>query len=337
MKKAGLYLLCIAFALGCNNKKIPNVSNIKVNVTLQRFENDFFSIDTTNIDQALQSLHQKYPVFLQDFIFNILALPPQPDSSAALQQGIVSFIQSYKAIKADGDKAFKSMDEVQQQIKKGMQFVKYYFPNYKLPGKIITFVGPVNSYGNILTRDALAVGLQLYMGSDYPLYQSQQGQELYPAYISRRFNKEYIPVNCMKNIVHDMYPDNTTGKPLIEQMIEAGKKLYLLDALLPRTADTLKTGYTKDQLDGCFKNEELIWSFFVQNDLLYATDPGLIKDYMNDAPNTAVLGQASPGFIGQFVGWRIVSKWMDKNENISPPELMKKNPRTIFNEAKYKP
>ena len=337
MQKTGLYLLCIAMAFGCSNKKIPDVSNIKVDVTVQRFEKDFFSIDTANIDQSLQQLHQKYPVFLQDFIFNILALPPQPDSSAAVQHGISSFIQSYKSIKDDGDKIFTSMGEVQTEVKKGMQFVKYYFPSYKLPGKIITFIGPINSYGNILTTDALAVGLQLYMGSDYPLYQSQQGQELYPTYISRRFRKEYIPVNCIKNIVDDMYPQIAAGKPLIEQMIEAGKRLYLLDALLPETADTLKTGYTEEQLEGCLKNEELIWSFFVQNDLLYATDPGIIKDYMNDAPNTAVLGEASPGFIGQFVGWRIVTKWMDKKENSSMADLMKTNPKIIFNEAKYKP
>jgi hypothetical protein len=60
--------------------------------------------------------------------------------------------------------------------------------------------------------------------------------------------------------------------------------------------------------------KSMIWGFFLQNDLLYAIDPALTKDYMNDAPNTAVLGEASPGFIGQFVGWQIVKKWMDKNE-----------------------
>lgn len=337
MKKISVCLFCIVIVLGCNNKKITDVSNIQVDLSVQRFENDFFTIDTAKIDQSLQKLHEKYPVFLQDFIFNILALPPQPDSSQAVQRGVLLFIQSYKSIKDDGNKTFASMEDVQSEVKKGMQFVKYYFPEYKLPGKIITFIGPVNSYGSILTTDALAVGLQLYMGSNYPLYQSQQGQELYPTYISRRFKKEYISVNCMKNIVNDMYPDNSAGKPLIEQMIEAGKKLYLLDAFLPETADTLKTGYTKDQLEGSLKNEELIWSFFVQNDLLFATDPSITKDYMNDAPNTSILGQASPGFIGQFVGWRIVRKWMDKNEKVKLAELMKTNARTIFNEAKYKP
>ncbi len=337
MSKVGVVIFLILFAVACKNKKIPNVSNIKVDLTLQRFEKDFFSIDTTNVDQSLLQLNKKYPGFLQDFVFNILGLPSQPDSAAAVQRGLTKFIGSYRPVKNDADEIFGSMDQVQKEVKKGLQFVKHYFPAYRLPNKVITFIGPINSYGNIITADALAVGLQLYMGSNYLLYQSEAGQVLYPAYISRRFKPEYIPVNCIKNIVDDMYPDNSAGRPLIEQMVEAGKRLYLLDRLMPETADTLKTGYTQNQLEGSLKNEEFIWSFFVQNDLLFVSDPALTKDYINEAPNTAALGQASPGFIGQFVGWRIVQKWMDKNEKVTLPELMETNAKKIFTEAKYRP
>ncbi|MCW3109813.1 MAG: hypothetical protein JWQ09_4319 [Segetibacter sp.] len=321
----------------CTGKKIPDVSAIKVDLQVQRFERDFFVIDTNHIDQSLQQLHNKYPGFLRDFIFNILALPPQPDSSKAVEQQILSFVRSYKPLKDSADKVFKNSEDISGQVKKGLQFVKYYFPAYKLPDKLITFIGPINSYGNVLTADALAVGLQLYMGKNYSLYQSEAGQELYPAYISRRFQKEYIPVNCIKTIVDDIFPDNSAGRPLIEQMVQAGKRLYLLDQLMPETADTLKTGYTKNQLEGCYKNEEVIWSYFVQNDLLYVSDPSVIKDYMNDAPKTQAFGEESPGFIGQFVGWQIVKKWMSKNEKVSLQQLIETNPKTIFEQAKYKP
>ena len=70
---------------------------------------------------------------------------------------------------------------------------------------------------------------------------------------------------------------------------------------------------------------------------MYANDPAITKDYMNDAPKTAVLGEASPGFIGQFVGWQIVKKWMDKNDKVTPEQLMNTDGKTIFKEAKYKP
>jgi hypothetical protein len=337
MKNIGLYVLITLVTLGCKNKNTPDVSKVKVDLEVQRFEKDLFALDTVRVDHSLQQLYQKYPGFFPDFIFNILGLPPQPDSAAVVRKNVVAFIRSYKPVKDSADIVFASMNEVQKDVRSGLQFVKHYFPTYQAPRKIVTFIGPLNSYGNILTTDALGVGLQLYMGSSYSMYQSAAAQSLYPAYISRRFKTEYIPVNCMKNIVDDMYPDNSAGRPLIEQMVEAGKRLYLLDRLLPDTPDTLKTGYTEKQLQGAQKNEELIWSFFVQNDLLYAADPSITKDYMNDAPNTAALGQASPGFIGQFVGWRIVSKWMDKNEKVSLPQLMETSPKTIFSQAKYKP
>lgn len=327
----------LMIACSCTGRKVPDVAAVKADLKMQRFDNDFFALDTNHIDQSLQQLHEKYPGFLRDFIFNILALPPQPDSAKAVEQQVISFIRSYKTLKDSSDKVFSNTADIKKDIQRGLQFVKYYFPAYKLPNKVIAFIGPINSYGNILTTDALAVGLQLYMGRNYSLYQSEAGQELYPAYISRRFEKEYIPVNCIKTIVDDMFPDNSAGRPLIEQMVQAGKRLYLLDQLMPETEDTLKTGYTKNQLEGCYKNEETIWSYFVQNDLLYVSDPSIVKDYMNDAPKTEAFGVESPGFIGQFVGWQIVKKWMGKNQKVTLQQLMEMNPKTIFEQAKYKP
>ena len=330
-------MLIIIISSSCRGRNTPDVSGIKVPLQLQRFDKDFFSINTNHADQSLQQLQQKYPSFLRDFVYNILALPSQPDSTRAVEQQVKAFISSYKPLKDSADKIFTNLQTTEKEVRKGLQFVKHYFPSYKLPTQLITFIGPINSYGNILTTDALAVGLQLYMGKNFSLYQSEAGQEMYPAYISRRFEKEYIPVNCIKTIVDDIFPDNNAGRPLVEQMVQAGKRLYMLDQLLPETADTLKTGYTQKQLEGCYANEGTIWSFFVQNDLLYVSDPSLIKDYMNDAPQTQAFGKESPGFIGQFCGWQIVKKWMAKNEKVSLEDLLKTDPKIIFQQAKYKP
>ena len=338
MKRVYGYLTLIVLIISsCKGRNIPDVTNIKVELQTQRFDKDLFAIDTTRIDASLQQLQNKYPGFLRDFIFNILALPPQPDSSKAVEMQILSFINSYRPLKDSADQVYSNLNDIEEEVKRGLQFVKYYFPSYTVPNELITFIGPINSYGNILTTDAFAVGLQMYMGNNYSLYQSEAGQELYPIYISRRFKKEYVPVNCIKTIVDDIFPDNNAGRPLIEQMVQAGKRLHLLDQFMPEAHDTLKTGYTENQLQGCYKNEEVIWSYFVQNDLLYNSDPSIIKDYMNDAPKTQVFGDESPGFIGQFVGWQIVKKWLSKNEKTTLQQLIETNPKTLFEQAKYKP
>lgn len=325
----GLFGLLIA----CKSKKaIPDVSGITVNLQTERFEKDFFSLDTLHTDTSLKQLNRKYPGFTEDFLFNILGT--SPDSAA---NDTRLFIRSYAGMYRAAEQKLNNFAVIEKEVKKGLQFVKYYFPEYKLPGRLITFIGPINSYGNIIAPNALAVGIQVYMGKDYPLYLSGQGQQMYPLFISRRFEPQYIPVNCMKNIIDDMYPDNTVGRPLVEQMVEAGKRQYILDRLLPETADTLKTGYTQSQLDGCYESEKNIWSFFLQNELLYSTDPNLTRDYMNDGPNTQALGEASPGNIGQFVGRQIVFKWMEKQKELSLDALMKTPAKKIFDEAKYKP
>lgn len=326
-----LLLLCFS---SCKTNTGPDVSQIQAPLHVQRFDLDLFSIDTLQMVASLQKLQQKYPSFLNDFLYNILGLPPVNDS---VKNALPIFLSAYTAIE---DSVKTHYPEIEQQfplVQEGLKYVHFYFPDYHLPKNIITFTGPVESYGNVLTSSGLAVGLQLYLGKDFPAYHTQYIQDIYPAYISRRFEPAYIPVNCMKNIINDLFEDSSARLPLVEQMIEAGKRLYVLDKLLPQLADSLKSGYTQLQLDGCEKNENLIWAYFVQNDLLFVTDPSIIRDYMNDGPRTQNLGEASPGFIGQFVGWKIVLKWMDEHTTTTLTELMQMPAKKIYAEAKYKP
>jgi hypothetical protein len=334
MKKIVFVLLAVC-AMACGKQKnIPDVSHIKVDLQTIRFENDFFAIDTNHIDASLQQLHEKYPGFTQEFLYNILGTSTNPDSAV---KDVRLFIASYRQMYDSSRQLFTNFSSTEKKIKEGLQHVKYYFPNYHLPAKLITFIGPINSYGNIITQDALGIGLQLYMGKNYSVYNSDAGKEMYPTYLSRRFDAAYLPANCMKNIIDDMYPAQNLNKPLIEQMIDAGKRLYLLDTFLPETPDSIKTGYTKAQLDGCYDHEKNIWTFFMESNLLYATDLNQIAAYINDGPNTTELGPASPGNIGQFVGWQIVKKWMQKNEKLTLDELMNTPNKQIVEEAKYKP
>jgi uncharacterized protein YjaZ len=111
----------------------------------------------------------------------------------------------------------------------------------------------------------------------------------------------------------------------------------MLDALLPNTADSIKTGYTANQLEGCIKNEKSIWSFFVQGNLLFEREPSIVSPYVTDGPKTQEISEAAPGNIGTFIGWQIVKKWMQANPKTSLEQLMQIPTMTIFNDAGYKP
>lgn len=346
MKKTALALLISTGLFACKDKNIPDVSDIKVNLTVQRFEKDFFALDTLNLRPVVfQPLYQKYGGFTNDFVSHILGIAPATDSSYRPELALKSFLHDYAPIKDSADKLFGDFSKYEKEVKKGMQFVKYYFPNYQLPSKLITFIGPMDAafeaalgkYGDVITQDALAVGLQLHLGSNFSVYHSEMGQQLYPAYISRRFAPEYISVNCMKNILDDIYPERIKGLNLVEQMVEKGKRLYALEKILPYTADSLLTGYTAKQLKGCIDNEGTIWNFFLTNSLLYKNEPDLIKEYITDGPFTQALGQGSPGFIGIWVGRQIIRKYITKHGSVTLEQLLHTEPRKIFEESKYKP
>lgn len=332
------------FLYACGGSKAPDVSHIEAPLTVHRFDQDFFQLDTLQLPQQLELLRQKYPDFLGDYLFGILGINNRLPEEEVLQL-IKKFISDYYPVYQDVQARFKDMSSYQKDIRQGLKYVKHYFPKYAVPEQLFTFIGPMDAffeagtsiYGDIITQSGLGVGLQLHLGADYHMYHSEMGLLLYPTYLSRRYTPEYIPVNTLKNIVDDIYPGQNHKYNLIAQMVEKGKKLYLLDLFLPNTSDTLKLGYTESQLNGCIKNEGLIWNFFIKNDLLYNQDINRIRGYLNEGPNTPELGDGSPGYIGLFVGRQIVRAYMAKFPDTKPEDLLRKDPEDLFMESKYKP
>jgi len=344
-KNSFLFLLLIVFLVSCKNKTGPNVSNIKVDIQTVRFEKEFFSIDTNNTEASLQKIYNAHPAFFRDFTQHILGLPPITDSGAQAVSAIRQFLRDYRPVYDSVMKEFPDFNREEEKITNALRYVKYYFPKYQLPGSIITFIGPMDAYfqgstggyGDAITSEGLAIGLQLHLGNNFSMYNSEMGLSLFPSYISRKFSREYIPVNCVKNIIDDMYPDQSSDRSLIEQIVEKGKRIYLARKLMPDTHDTLIIGYTSPQLEGCKKNEALIWQYFVKNGLVFNNDPSLIKNYVGDSPNTPEFGEGAPGNIGLFVGWQIVNRFMEKNENMPLVEMMAFDARKLFEESKYRP
>jgi hypothetical protein len=331
------FLIFLFVVIACNNAdKIPDVSNIKVDITTKRFEVDLFKNDTIILLNKIEKIQADYPSFGENFFATILNVDPKwgADTTKSYVNG---FISTYKPIFDSTQKMYSSFDTYQQEIKKGLQFTKHYFPNYKIPNQIITYVGPLDGYGDILSDDAIIVGLHHHLGKSFSLYQSEIVQQVYPSYITDRFTPEYISVNAMKNIVNDIYPEKLEDKSLLQQMIEKGKHLYILSKILPKTKEHLLIGYTKEQLKDCYEHERVIWDLFVQNNFLQTIDNNVIKNYIGESPKTQELGDASPGNIGSFAGWQIVKKYMQKNAATTLQQLIQLDNEEIFNQAKYKP
>lgn len=329
-------VVCCSLLFSCNRNKTPDVSNIKVELSTQRFERDFFGIDTTQLPQQLDAVIAKYPSFGENFLATVLNVDPRWNADTTVNY-VKGFLSSYRSVFDTSQKVFADFSPYEAEIKKALQYTKYYFPQYKIPTKIITYIGPLDGYGDILDADVFIIGLHQHLGKNFSLYSSEWVRETYPDYITARFEPAYIPVNCMKNIVSDLYPEKEEDKSLVVQMVEKGKRLYMLQKLLPHTKEYMLIGYTEKQWKECMEREAVIWDLFVQNNFLQTIDYNIIKNYIGEGPKTQELGEASPGNIGSFAGWQIVKKYMDKFPDTKLPELMSMDAEALFRQAKYKP
>ncbi|MEP7144987.1 MAG: hypothetical protein ABI707_19030, partial [Ferruginibacter sp.] len=237
MRLSIIAVLFSSFLFSCSNhENIPDVSDIKISLSTDRFEKKLFDTTTDDLFTYILQLQNNTPSFATTWLDTILNVDPlwPADTAAAYVNG---FIKAYRPVYDSAEKIFSNFSRYENEIKKGLQFVKYYFPAYNLPGKIITYIGPADGFGDIISGDALVVGLQCHLGKNFHLYKSALVQETYPEYMSNRFEPGYIVVNCINNIVNDMYPEKEEDKPLVNQMVEKGKRLYLLGKLLPATEE----------------------------------------------------------------------------------------------------
>jgi hypothetical protein len=328
-------LLTLVLLSRCSNNNTPDVSNIKADITITRFDKDFFQVDTLQLMEGLNTVQKKYPYFFNDFIQHIVIAGPA-DSNLNLSLAVKSYIAHSRPLYDSVQIKFPRLQNLDQELRKGFQFVRYYYPDYPIP-KVVTYVGLIGDPSVALTRDAMAIGLQMFLGKNFSAYNTPEAIDKFPQYISRRFEPQYITVNCLQNIAADIYPDNTKDRSLIEQMIEKGKQWYLTDKFLPAAPDSLKTGFTQRQLDWCKSNEGLVWNFIIQNNDVYTTDPNTIQNFIGEAPKTEGMPDASPGNLGQWIGWQIVKTFAEKNQALSPKQVVEINAKKIFDDAKYKP
>ena len=333
-----LFILISSFLFfSCkNNNDIPDVSNFSVPLKIERFDKELFNKDTNNLNQSLPQFIASHPDFGQLFLARIINADPAW-SADTTSMYLKSFISAYRPVYDTAQIVFGNFEKYAAEIKQGLQFVKHYFPHYQLPARIITYIGPIDGYGDLILPDALAVALHQHLGEQYSMYQNSYVMETYPQYVTRRFSPETISVNAMKNIVDDMYHQRYDDRPLIIQMVENGKKLYLLEKLQPYKGDHLLIGYSEQQMQDAYDHEAQIWDMFIKGNYLQSTDVNIFRNYVGESPKTPELGEASPGNIGSFSGWQIVRAFMQKNASVTLDSMMRTDAETIYRESKYKP
>ena len=85
------------------------------------------------------------------------------------------------------------------------------------------------------------------------------------------------------------------------------------------------------------ENEAFIYSYFIQNELFFENQSKEKQKYMSERPSTYEISPQVPGRIGRWLGWKIVSSYMDQNQITLEELLLEVDFKKIFYNSNYKP
>lgn len=312
-----LFFVLLLFLNSCQKevKKNVDTSNIEVEFMINRFEQDFYDHGGENLEE----LKNKYPLLFPD---------TTPDSiwMAKIND------RDEQELYSETQKLYSSFSDIESELRSLFQHVTYYNPLFNTPD-IITGLSNIDyDYRVIYNQELVFISLDVYLGSTHPFYGD------FPSYIKQNNVRERIIVDVASAIV-DSQIKPLTNRSFLAKMIHEGKKLYLLELYLPLKSEAVRIGYNKIKYDWALTNEEQVWKYFIENNLLYSTDTKLNKRFLEDAPFSKFYiseDKNSPGRIGQWIGMQIVRSFMANND-VSLSDLLLKNEEEIFKKSKYKP
>ncbi|OGS70932.1 MAG: gliding motility lipoprotein GldB [Flavobacteria bacterium RIFCSPLOWO2_12_FULL_35_11] len=313
-----LLILAIVLFLSVSCKKEiakkVDVSNIKVTVSVNRFEQKFYEADET----TLPELKNEFP-----YLF-----PVQNDSVWLNKMKDEEERELYNK----SQEVFGDFENEKKQIEDLFKHVKYYNPNFEAP-KIITLITNLDYQNKIVYADSLLfVSLDMYLGKSSEVYQD------FPVYLSQNFDKSQLVVD-MASAISDRYFTAAKSRQFLDMVIGAGKKMHMVDSYLPSVADAQKIGYSETEYAWAKANEAQIWKYFIEDKVLYSTDSKLVDRFMAVAPFSKFyidIDKDSPGRIGVWLGWQIVRAYMNNNE-VTLQQLLQTDAEEIFKKSKYKP
>jgi len=322
-------------------KQIPGLSEIPIDYNIYRFEDILYSLDTSNLLSSMGEVERIHPSFSQIFFTQVL-----PTQNADSQFGFydeLKKIVAYEPLQKIYDtvqRVFPDDKFFKKDLDDAFRRYKHYFPGETEPN-IYTYVSNFRFQSFIFqenNRDGVALGLDLFLAPGFDYRQIDPTNPVFSDYTIPSYTKEQIPKRVIEQLLEDKMGQLSPGNKLIDQMLYFGKKIYLLNQILPSLDMAILNEYTSKQMDWCIDNEKEIWAFLLEKELLYKSDNSTISWYARPAPTSRNMPADSPGRAANFIGYKIVKAYMERFPETSFSDLINLREGTEFlKNSKYKP
>lgn len=331
MKNVTLAAVCLLlFACSGDEEKcafVPDISALRVSLDFQPLEDSLPLIATKADLVQFMTAHPD----TRDLFFNRGAYP---NDSVFINRLFDRFSNPHiDTLLMETHRVFGDGSGLRAQFTEAYSNLKYYYPDFT-PPRIQTLISGLET-DLFITDTTLFIGLDYFLGSGA----KYRPNNMY-AYMLRRYTRDFIvpSVMLLTGVDSRFNKTNEEDKTVIAEMIAYGKAYYFAKRMMPCVSDTLLMGYSSRELEGSLSNESLIWSRLVQDKVLFSSSHLVKQRFLAERPKTIEVGEDCPGRIAQWVGWRIVEKFMEEHPEVTLPQLMAMSdaPR-IFRESGYKP
>jgi len=332
-----LFFIAVLLASCNNGKNKVDVSNIDLKVHIERLDHDFDQLGKKPMLQQATALQRKYGPFYTDYIERILNAGTVTDTTYFANLRQVFAGKPYQDLKHEVDSVYPDLSKQEEELTDAFKRIKYYFPKKQLP-KVYAYFSGFQAQ-TTLGNGYFGIGLDMFLGASSKFYPALI--KTFPHYLSRRFTPENIAPRVVEGILReDMFPERSSDRSLLSKMVYEGKMMYIMDLLLPNVPDSLKIGYTAQQMQWCQVFEANIWGYFIEENLLYETDYPKLQKYLNEAPFTPGLGEKNESApkLAVWTGWQIIRQYIIKHPDTTVQQLLAmQDAQQILIEAGYHP
>lgn len=294
-------------------------------VEFRRFERMLF----TSTENTMASHRAEYESDLINFY---------PDDTAYMHD-LMDFVNDtvVRYIYRVSDSMYSDMNDVEKQLGKALKRAGKLYPELKKYDRFYTLVTADfenYNYRILCNEHELAVAIDQYAVGQMDRY----GNFGMPNYILGLCTREHIAPDCMAAIA-DVHKEWPKGNPtLLDCAISEGKTLYFLEKTMPKVPDTILLRYTGEQLVWMESNMEQVWTWLIDNEMLFSTDYAKMRNLMDDAPKTNAFGEGSAPRTPAYIGWQIVRRYMKRNKKVTMEQLLKEtDSRKILTESGWRP
>lgn len=333
MKNISWLLFFIVSFISCSSTAKDDKSNEhrNTNISIIRFDKDFYSFLKNPDIKAQNTLLEKYPTLLPAFGFITTGAKIGQDS-AAFYKSLQDYFSHPMLLKLYNDATFKTFDNATQyesELTKANELINEHLPGKKLPHLAMHVSGFKE---NVIVLDSIiSISCDKYMGSDYPIY-----EDFFQEYQRNQMQPNLIVRDYLKAWIISSLPSINEQATLLATMINEGKILYSLSLLIPNISVEQLMGYTSKDLSWCESNESEIWKLIIKQNDLYTDDHLTITKYIADASHTFSISPQSPGRVGCWLGLQIVKEYAEKT-GTSLDNIFRADAQSILKGSKYNP